>query len=253
MTSERGTYDDPGVDAIVATREDDLIGTGLDDTAPGPVGTDTGAPSGASGTTSGSAGSGSGDRLQEAAGGVAERVADTAQRTVGTQVEGQLGRAGDTLEQLASAVRRAGEEIRDEQPQIAGFADMAANQVERASTHLRGTDFQGLVGELESFARRQPAVFLGSALALGLVASRFLKATPGSGSSAGRSGNDRSAGYAGGYGSSYGSRFTGGYGAGYGTGMGTAGLGAPAASRTGSATSPLATGTSATGVEHGGA
>ena len=35
-----------------------------------------------------------------------------------------------------------------------------------------------IVREAEAFARRQPAVFIGGALALGLLASRFLKAAP---------------------------------------------------------------------------
>lgn len=224
MTSERGSFDDPGVDAIIATREDELTGTGLDDAAPTTgAGFDTGtssygSTSGSSyaGSSSGSSSGGSGDRLQDAAGGVVDRVAGTAQDKVGTQVNSQLSRAGDVLEQLAGAVRQSGDQLRDQQPQIAGFADTAAQQVDKASRYLRQTDMQGLVREAEDFARRQPAVFLGGALALGLIASRFLKASP-QGGSRGRSFGGYqgyNAGYSGGYGSGYG--YGGGYGSGYG-------------------------------------
>jgi hypothetical protein len=218
MTTERSSFDDPGVDAIVATREDELTGTGLDDAAP-----TTGAGYEATSTRTSTSGT-SGDRLGEAAGGVAERVAETAQQTVGSQVDSGLDRASDLLAQVAGAVRQSGEQLRSEQPQVAGFADTAARQVDRVSQYLRQTDVQGLVRETEGFARRQPAVFLGGALAIGLIASRFLKASPegGSGYRSGVSAGNRyrgsTGGYAGGYGASYGS--------GYGGGTGYAGTGA---------------------------
>lgn len=163
----------------------------------------------------------SSDRLQQAAGSVAERVSDTAQQQVGTQVNSQLSRAGDMLEQLASAVRRSGDQMRDQQPQVAEIADTAAQQVDRASQFLRRTDMNGLIREAEDFARQQPAVFLGGALALGLIASRFLKASPQS--DRGSFARGLSSGY-GGYGTGYGGRgyARGGYGAGRWSGPETA-------------------------------
>ena len=41
--------------------------------------------------------------------------------------------------------------------------------------YLRGKDFDRMVDDLEGFARRQPALFLGGAFMLGLLAARFLK------------------------------------------------------------------------------
>jgi ElaB/YqjD/DUF883 family membrane-anchored ribosome-binding protein len=127
----------------------------------------------------GSSGSGrspgaGGDRLQEAASNVADRVGGTAQQ----QLDSGLSRAGDVLEQVANAVRHTGEELRGEQPQIASIADTAASQVDKAARYVRETDMQGIVGRAERFARQQPAIFVGGALMLGLVAARFLKASP---------------------------------------------------------------------------
>jgi hypothetical protein len=136
-----------------------------------------------------------GERLEEAASGVADRVAETAQQTVGTHVDTGMTKASDMLEQIAGAVRTSGEQLRTEQPQVASFADTAAGQVERLARYLHDSSAQDLVREAEDFARRQPAIFLGGALALGLAASRFLKASPATGSS--RSGYQ-------GYGSRYG-------------------------------------------------
>jgi hypothetical protein len=217
MTTERSSFDDPGsaagatgddalgnVDALVGTREDTMASGGLSD-APSTIASEpTGSRKSSRQPTTASA-----DRLQDAASNVADRVADTAQQQVGTRVEGQLGRGADILGQVSSAIRQSGEQLRPDQPQIAGFADTAADQVDRASQYLRQTDFQGLIRGAEDFARRQPAVFLGGALALGLVASRFLKASP---SGAGQQGYRYSSG-SGSYGSyGYGSYGAGGYG-----------------------------------------
>jgi hypothetical protein len=261
MTTERSSFDDQGaagatgddalgnVDALVGTREDTMTSSGLSD-----------APSTSSFDTAGSRSSRqstnpSGDRLQDAASSVADRVADTAQQQVGTKVESQLARGADVLGQVSQAIRQSGEQLRSDQPQIASFADTAAEQVDRASQYLRQTDFQGLVRGAEDFARRQPAVFLGGALALGLVASRFLKASPAGGSQSGY-------GHGYGYGSdgSYGSGRSGGYG-GYGDSSyragsdGSSGMYGGTAGTYGDATYAGAGSTATTdqGAEHGGA
>jgi hypothetical protein len=269
MTTERSSYDDPGgVDAIVATREDQMTDSGLDDST-ATTGVETaGGYGGSLGTPS--TGSAGGDRLQDAAGSVADRVAGTAQEKVGTQVDTALTRAGDTISQVADAVRQSGEQLRDQQPQVASFADTAAGQVDRFAQYLRGANAQDLLRQTEDFARRQPAIFLGGALALGLIASRFLKASPsGGGSSSGYGlrggygsgyGSYGASGYGGGYrsgGTGYGSGYGAGYGSGYGGGTGYAGTGYEGSGSsgatdytTGARTSGSGT-TGQTGVEHG--
>jgi hypothetical protein len=271
MTTERSSYDDPGgVDAIVATREDQMTDAGLDDTAP-TTGVETAGGYGSSLGTPATSGTG-GDRLQDAAGSVADRVAGTAQERVGSQVDTALTRAGDMIGQLAGAVRQSGDQLRDQQPQVAGFVDTAAGQADRFAEYLRGANVQDVVRQTEDFARRQPAIFLGGALALGLVASRFLKASPSGGSSSGygfRGGygygsSYGSTGYGGGYrsGAGYGSGYGSGYGAGTGyAGTGYAGTGYAGTSgssgasdyTTGTSTSGTGTSSGQTGVEHGGA
>jgi len=261
MTTERSSFDDQGtagamgddalgnVDALVGTREDTMTSSGLSDTP-------LTSSSGSTGTrTTRQPTNPSGDRLQDAASGVADRVADTAQQQVGTKVESQLGRGADVLGQVSQAIRQSGEQMRSDQPQIASFADTAAEQVDRASEYLRQTDFQGLVRGAEDFARRQPAVFLGGALALGLVASRFLKASPSGGSQPGYGRGYRQDTY-GSYGS-YGSGRDGRYGdPSYGAGSyGSSGMYGGTAGAYGDATYAGA-GSAATtdqGAEHGGA
>jgi len=94
------------------------------------------------------------------------------------QITTQKDRAAEGLTTLASAIRRVGGEVRNEQqPQIADLAETAASQAERFGRFLRETDVNQLVRGVEDFARRQPALFLGGAVALGAVAARFLKAS----------------------------------------------------------------------------
>jgi hypothetical protein len=120
----------------------------------------------------------SAERLKDTAGDVVQRATDTAGQAVGTTVESGLDRAADFLDGFAGAVRRAGEEMREEEPSAAGLVETAAGRMERASSFLRENDIQSIVGEVEDFARRQPVLFLGGALALGAFAARFLKASP---------------------------------------------------------------------------
>ena len=60
---------------------------------------------------------------------------------------------------------------------MAQFVERAADQIERFSNHLRERDLNQLVGEAQRFARQQPAVFIGSSFAAGMLAARFIKAS----------------------------------------------------------------------------
>jgi ElaB/YqjD/DUF883 family membrane-anchored ribosome-binding protein len=122
------------------------------------------------------------DRLKEAAGGVASEAGRAAE----TRASETMTQIGDTLEQLAQAVRDAGSGIREQQPQVASVADTAAGQVERASQYLREHDAREALDAAQDFARRQPLAVAAGGLALGLVVGRLLK-TAGSAGSASRS------------------------------------------------------------------
>jgi hypothetical protein len=84
--------------------------------------------------------------------------------------------AADGIGQLASTVRRVSTDLETDQPAIAGVATTAADQAERLASYLRQTDARQIVDTVQDVARRQPLLFLGGAFALGLAASRFIKA-----------------------------------------------------------------------------
>ncbi|MFL5733544.1 MAG: hypothetical protein ACJ78Q_10115 [Chloroflexia bacterium] len=114
------------------------------------------------------------DQAKEKTGQVIGQVQEQAK----SQVETQKGRAAESLGGVAQALRQTGQQMRDQDnAQVAQFTDTAANQIEKISTFLRERDVNDMVVEVERFARRQPALFIGGALALGLLGARFLRSS----------------------------------------------------------------------------
>lgn len=95
-----------------------------------------------------------------------------------SQLSTQKNKATDGIGTVAQAVRQASQQLRTQQHDaIANYIDQAANQLEQFSTRLRDKDIGELVRDAQQFARRRPAVFIGSAFALGLLGARFLKSS----------------------------------------------------------------------------
>jgi hypothetical protein len=111
---------------------------------------------------------------QKTNGGIVNRVKETA----AAQLAAQKDRGTDALGRVADAVRSSTQRLRDEQHDtIAGYVDKAADQIETWSRRLREKDVEELVADVQQLARRRPAVFIGSAFALGVVGARFLKSS----------------------------------------------------------------------------
>lgn len=95
-----------------------------------------------------------------------------------SQLNAQKYRATDELDQIAQTVRDSTARLRTEHHDIvAQVVERAADQLERFAGHLRDRDIGELLAEVEQFGRRQPALFIGSTFAAGLLAARFLKAS----------------------------------------------------------------------------
>jgi len=154
------------------------------------------------------------------------QVADQAKQQANEQVQGQLGFVADQIESVSKAVTHASTSLREQdQDWMAGYADQAADMVDGFAGYLRSADMDRLMMDAEGFARRQPALFIGGAFLLGIMAARFLKSSAprpawngGSGSGYGSYRYGSQYGYGrGGYG--YGGQsYAGGAGSGYGNG-----------------------------------
>ena len=90
----------------------------------------------------------------------------------------QKNLAADRVTGFADALRHASSDL-DEQGQsmVSGVVRQAADGLERVSGAMRSNDVDDLVGTIEDFARRQPAVFIGSAVLAGFGIARFMKSS----------------------------------------------------------------------------
>src|SRR5918912_2458108 len=96
----------------------------------------------------------------------AQELASQAQEKAGEQVESGLAkgksRAAETLGGVAQSLRLSSQHLRDQNQEGTGrYIEQAAQQVERLSSYLQNKDVGEVVDEIENFARRQQALFLG--------------------------------------------------------------------------------------------
>lgn len=117
------------------------------------------------------------ERSGAGANGGGQGLMHSLQQQASSALSSQKVRAADSMKTVIDAVRQTGESLREKNGTIAGYADSAASQLERFSTQLRDRDVSELMDEVSAFARRQPALFIGGGVALGLVAARFLKSS----------------------------------------------------------------------------
>ena len=103
----------------------------------------------------------------------AGKVIDQVKETAASKLEDQKSKAAQGVASVASAVQEAGRNMDDDSP-IADYAERAAFYLDRFSTYLQQHDLRSLVTEVEHFARRQPALYVGGGLLLGLLGARFL-------------------------------------------------------------------------------
>jgi hypothetical protein len=102
------------------------------------------------------------------------RVRDRA----GERLTTQKDRAVEGVTIVAHAVRQTAARLReDNREPIAKYVESGAQQLERLSEFVRNKDAAELWRDAQAYARRRPAVFVGSAFAVGLLAARFLKSS----------------------------------------------------------------------------
>ena len=107
-------------------------------------------------------------------GGIINKVRDKATAQLNTQKD----RATDGIGTVVDAVRNATRQLRDQNHgTLADYVERSANQLERWSKDLRNRDVAELLRGAQNLARRQPAMFVGSAFTLGLLSARFLKSS----------------------------------------------------------------------------
>lgn len=108
-----------------------------------------------------------------------ERALSEAKAKMLDAAEAQRRRAVDVVRGMAGALHRAAGDLKSENETMGRYTDMAAQRLDRFAGYLRGTTLAEVVDQTEDLARRQPAWFIGGAMAAGFVVARLIKnATP---------------------------------------------------------------------------
>jgi hypothetical protein len=109
-----------------------------------------------------------------------QEATDQAKGALRSQVDQRSTDAGQRVGGLASDVRTVGAQLREQgKDRPAKLADQAADRAERLGSYLTESDADRILGDIEDLGRRQPWAVLAGGVAVGFVASRFLKASAG--------------------------------------------------------------------------
>jgi ElaB/YqjD/DUF883 family membrane-anchored ribosome-binding protein len=104
--------------------------------------------------------------------------AQQAQSRAREQVDQRSTQAGEQVSATAQALRSTGEHLREQgQDPQARAADKVAHHADRMGRYLAESNADRLLSDAEDFGRRRPMAVVGIGVALGLAASRFLKAS----------------------------------------------------------------------------
>ena len=120
------------------------------------------------------------DQAKSTAGDAYESVAEKATSTI---EEKKAGLTGGLLN-VAGSIRKVGDELNQSTEHTpvadhtARYAQTAAQKLEDVAHYFENKGIKEVRHDVEMFARRNPALFLGGAFALGLLAARFLKSSP---------------------------------------------------------------------------
>jgi hypothetical protein len=122
-------------------------------------------------------------QVKETGGKVASEALGTVKEKATSKIDEQRTHLAQGLGSVADTIRQVGETLKESggDNQIASltaqYGDTLARQVEQFSGYLDKHNVSDLMRDVESFARRNPAYFIGGAFLLGLLGARFLKST----------------------------------------------------------------------------
>jgi len=104
-------------------------------------------------------------------------VAGEVGHELGKTAEEQMGRGAEAMQGFARAIEAAGSELEEQSPQLARLVNDWAGKVRDVSRSVSNRQVSDLVDTANDFARTQPAIFFGAAVAAGFALARFLKSS----------------------------------------------------------------------------
>ena len=106
-------------------------------------------------------------------------VADQVKDQVTKAADGQRGAIADQLDDLAQATHKSAQQFAGGQDWLASAIERGSTELSSLATSLRGNDINALLGQVQSFAQRQPAAYFGAAFAAGFALARVGKVVAG--------------------------------------------------------------------------
>ena len=119
------------------------------------------------------------DQAKETAGQAYNAVTDKA----AGKIDEQKATLADGLSSVADSIRQAstnlaGPQVDNQIAQYAGqYTKTAAEKLEQVARYFETKDTRAMVRDVEGFARRNPAIFVGAAFGVGILLARFLKSS----------------------------------------------------------------------------
>lgn len=102
-------------------------------------------------------------------------MAEQAKGTIRSVADSQKTRIAERLGGVAEALRETAHNLELQDVTVGRYAGLAAGQIERISQALNDRQLEDLVRETEAFARRQPLLFVGGAMAAGFLVARLIR------------------------------------------------------------------------------
>jgi hypothetical protein len=108
----------------------------------------------------------------------AQQVADQARGRARSMVDERSTQAGERIGEQVTDVRAVADQLREQgKDGPAKVATQAADRADRLGSYLRESDADRILGDVERMARQNPWAVIAGGVAVGFVASRFLKAS----------------------------------------------------------------------------
>lgn len=107
----------------------------------------------------------------------AGNVLNQAKERASSMAQEQKQSAAQHIGRYGSALRDSARSVEQEDPNVAYFANRAAEKIEKVADYMRSTDLDGLRRDAEDLARRHPALFMGGMLIAGIVVGGLVKAS----------------------------------------------------------------------------
>ncbi len=79
---------------------------------------------------------------------------------------------------MADAVGSAADQLSDTNPTLAGYARDLSRNISSVADQVSQRSLEQLLGDARALAARNPALFVLGSVGVGIVLSRFLKASP---------------------------------------------------------------------------